>query len=131
MSQPNGVTAASGLAEAANGGQATNGTDASASMPDVSNLSDEDLEALRTQEIAAKAASGVLILLIKWFKVSREFKQNMNVIHDILISSDILKFEYLGQLLLDSNFVQVILKLLQSQDVEKVVNCRTERTEIK
>ncbi len=31
----------------------------------------EDLDALRTREIAAKAVSGILLSLLKWFKVSR------------------------------------------------------------
>jgi hypothetical protein len=35
-------------------------------------LSKEELDAARTQEINAKSVSGILILLLKWFKVSRE-----------------------------------------------------------
>lgn len=31
----------------------------------------EDLDALRTREITAKAVSGILLTLLKWFKVSR------------------------------------------------------------
>ena len=37
-----------------------------------SNLSNEELDAVRTQEIIAKGVSGILILLLKWFKVSRK-----------------------------------------------------------
>jgi len=33
----------------------------------------EDLDALRTREITAKAVSGILLTLLKWFKVSRMF----------------------------------------------------------
>jgi len=33
----------------------------------------EDLDALRTREITSKAVSGILLTLMKWFKVSRMF----------------------------------------------------------
>lgn len=33
----------------------------------------EELDAMRTQEILDKAVSGLLILLLKWFKVSRKY----------------------------------------------------------
>jgi hypothetical protein len=32
----------------------------------------EDVDALRTREITAKAVSGILLTLLKWFKVSRK-----------------------------------------------------------
>ena len=38
---------------------------------EVSDLSVEDLEDLRLREITAKAVSGILLTLLKWFKVSR------------------------------------------------------------
>jgi hypothetical protein len=41
----------------------------------------------------------------------------------------VLKFEYLTQLLVDANYVPITLKLLQSQDLEKVVNTKTDRAE--
>jgi hypothetical protein len=44
---------------------------------------------------------------------------------------DILKFEYLTQLLVDSSYVPLILKLLQLQEVEKVVNSKCEQGELK
>lgn len=31
----------------------------------------EEIEALRSREITAKAVSGILLILLKWFKVSR------------------------------------------------------------
>jgi hypothetical protein len=40
---------------------------------DVAHVSTEELDAVRTQEITAKAASGILVLLLKWFRVSRTF----------------------------------------------------------
>lgn len=36
----------------------------------------EDIEVVRTQEIMDKALSGILILLLKWFKVSRKFSNS-------------------------------------------------------
>lgn len=38
---------------------------------DVAHVSTEELDAIRTQEVTAKAASGILVLLLKWFRVSR------------------------------------------------------------
>jgi len=40
--------------------------------PDIIHSSSEELDAVRLQEIMAKAVSGILILLLKWFKVSRK-----------------------------------------------------------
>ena len=39
---------------------------------------------------------------------------------------DILKFEYLTQLLVDANYIPMVLKLLQTQEIERVVNYRCE-----
>jgi hypothetical protein len=56
------------------GAPTQNGTDTTnAPSFEMINLSTEDLDTLRTQEITAKAASGLLLLLLKWFKVSRKF----------------------------------------------------------
>lgn len=38
---------------------------------ETSQLSADDLEALRSREITSKAVSGILLMLLKWFKVSR------------------------------------------------------------
>lgn len=40
--------------------------------PEFSEISLEELESLRSREITAKAVSGILLLLLKWFKISRE-----------------------------------------------------------
>ncbi|KAF2016560.1 N1221-domain-containing protein [Aaosphaeria arxii CBS 175.79] len=73
----------------------------------------EELDAMRTQEILDKAVSGILILMLKWFKVSH-----------------ILKFEYITQLLVDSSYVPLILKLLQLQEVDKAVAFKCEQEEL-
>ena len=36
-------------------------------------ISDEDLDNIRLREVAHKAISGALILMLKWFKLSRKF----------------------------------------------------------
>ncbi len=38
-----------------------------------SELPIDEIEALRSREITAKAVSGILLILLKWFKVSRGF----------------------------------------------------------
>jgi hypothetical protein len=73
----------------------------------------EELDAMRTQEILDKAVTGTLVLILKWFKVSH-----------------ILKFEYITQLLVDSSYVPLILKLLQLQEIEKIVNFKSEQEEL-
>ena len=40
---------------------------------DASDLPIDELEALRSREITAKAVSGILLILLKWFKVSRKY----------------------------------------------------------
>lgn len=42
---------------------------------------------------------------------------------------DILKFEYLSQLLLDSNYLPLVLKLFAHQDIQQVVDSKTDRLE--
>ena len=43
---------------------------------------------------------------------------------------DVLKFEYLNQLLLDSNYLPLALKFLALQDVDKAVDHRNDREEL-
>ncbi|KAL1601441.1 Factor arrest protein 11 [Paraconiothyrium brasiliense] len=74
----------------------------------------EELDAMRTQEVLDKAVSGTLMLILKWFKVSH-----------------VLKYEFITQLLVDSSYVPLILKLLQLQEIEKVVNFKCEQEELK
>ncbi|KAI5302053.1 Factor arrest protein 11, partial [Ascosphaera pollenicola] len=64
----------------------------------------EDLNTARAREITTKAISGVLFLLTKWLK-----------------RSHVLKFEYFTQLLLDSNYLPLILKMFLHQDVDQAV----------
>ncbi|KAI9890903.1 MAG: Factor arrest protein 11 [Vezdaea aestivalis] len=74
-------------------------------------LNDVDaIEFNRQREISSKAVSGSLIMLLKWFKISH-----------------VLKYEYLTQLLLDSNFLPLILKLFAHQDLDKAIECKIDR----
>ena len=49
----------------------------------------------------------------------------------MFFSVDILKFEYLSQLLVDSNYIQLTLKLFAHQELERVVSFKRERKELK
>lgn len=88
----------------------TNGVNGHSNTP----ATNEELDAMRTQEVLDKAVTGTLMLILKWFKVSH-----------------ILKFEYITQLLVDSSYVPLILKLLQLQEIEKIVNFKSEQEELK
>ncbi|KAK4127811.1 N1221-domain-containing protein [Parathielavia appendiculata] len=79
---------------------------------DPSSPLDADVDELRSREIAAKAVSGSLILLLKWFKLSH-----------------VLKFEYMTQLLLDNSFLAMALKIFGLYDVQQVVESKTDRLE--
>ncbi|KAJ4378673.1 Factor arrest protein 11 [Didymella sp. IMI 355093] len=87
----------------------TNGMNGHSNTP----ATNEELDAMRTQEVLDKAVTGSLMLILKWFKVSH-----------------ILKFEYITQLLVDSSYVPLILKLLQLQEIEKIVNFKSEQEEL-
>ncbi|KAM5475188.1 Factor arrest protein 11 [Microsporum audouinii] len=67
-------------------------------------LSTRQLQEARSREIRFEAISGALILLLKWFK-----------------RCHILKFEYLSQILLDSNYIPLILKMFIHQEVDHAV----------
>lgn len=74
--------------------------------------SDEQIDATRSREISAKAVTGSLLMLLKWLKLSH-----------------ILKFEYLTQLLLDANYIPLVLKLFALHEVQQVVESKTDRME--
>ncbi|KAL2266400.1 hypothetical protein VTJ83DRAFT_5752 [Remersonia thermophila] len=97
----------------ANGGQQTASAGPNgAAKGDPSSPLDADLDELRNREIAAKAVTGALILLLKWLKLSH-----------------VLKFEYMTQLLLDSNYLPMALKIFAMYDVQQMVESKTDRLE--
>ncbi|KAJ5362452.1 Phosphatidic acid phosphatase type 2/haloperoxidase [Penicillium brevicompactum] len=73
----------------------------------------DELDNIRLREITGKAVSGILLLLLKWFK-----------------RSHILKFEYMTQLLLDSNYLPLILKMFAHQDVDQAVAQKNDREDL-
>ncbi|KAH8652386.1 hypothetical protein BX600DRAFT_441263 [Xylariales sp. PMI_506] len=79
---------------------------------DTSEMSLEDLDHVRAREIEGKALSGIILLLLKWFKISH-----------------VLRFEYLTQLLLDANYIPLALKLFAHSDVQQVVESKTDRVD--
>jgi hypothetical protein len=42
---------------------------------------------------------------------------------------DVLKFEYFTQLLLDSNYIPLVLKLFAHQDIQQVVDSKMDRVD--
>lgn len=69
----------------------------------------EDINVTRNRESISKAVSGILLLLLKWFKTSH-----------------VLKFEYLSQVLIDSGCMLLILKLLGLQEVALLAAKKTD-----
>lgn len=68
----------------------------------------EDIDIVRHREITSKGVSGILLLLLKWFKVSH-----------------VMKFNFISQLLVDSNCLLLILKMFGLTEINnqvKVVN---------
>jgi hypothetical protein len=70
-SSMNGMQAGFVFQDGQNGVNGVNGDNGNG-LHDVSEISFEDMDMLRTEEITAKAGSGLLLLLMKWLKVSRK-----------------------------------------------------------
>jgi hypothetical protein len=98
---------------------------------DTAELSPEEVDASRTREITAKAVTGILILILKWLKLSRTpvSPAAYSWIFVLILLPDVLKFEYMTQLLLDSNYLPLVLKFFAHQDIQQVVDSKTDRIE--
>ncbi|KAK6510700.1 Factor arrest protein 11 [Arthrobotrys conoides] len=72
----------------------------------------EELDKLRNKEIMSKVTGTLFLSLLKWFRVSH-----------------VLKFEYLSQLLLDSNFLPLMLKIYSQQEVTAAVALISDKKE--
>jgi len=78
ITQPMSAQPQSGIGPGARlNGQAQNRPQDPASIPlpntvDLADLPIDEIEAMRSREITAKAVSGILLILLKWFKVSRK-----------------------------------------------------------
>lgn len=71
-----------------------------------------------------------MLLLLKWFKLSREYHSCCLKVYVTNVShADVLKFEYLAQLLLDCNYMPLVLKLFLHQDVQQVIENKADRIE--
>lgn len=88
-------------------------------------------DAQRNREILSKAISAILLLLLKWTKVSRKLlHRNISRALSALLTQggsllDVLKFEYLSQLLVDSGCLLLILKILGLQEITSLVSAKT------
>lgn len=69
---PNGLQSGFQFQENQNGQSAIGSNTNGANGHNGSVSANEELEAMRTQEILDKAVSGLLMLMLKWFKVSRK-----------------------------------------------------------
>lgn len=55
------------------GGNVTNGINGAGPKGDLMSPAGNDLDEARSREIAAKAVTGILIMLLKWLKISRTY----------------------------------------------------------
>jgi len=62
----------SGGIAAGRGKEAPNGAAAAFKNNEILSPSDEQIDAVRSREISAKAVTGALVLLLKWLKLSRK-----------------------------------------------------------
>ncbi|KAJ3840755.1 hypothetical protein F5878DRAFT_52130 [Lentinula raphanica] len=72
----------------------------------------DEIDVTRHREITSKAVSAILLTLLKWFKVSH-----------------VMKFHHLGQLLLDTNCLLLLLKMFGSQDANTALVSRADSPE--
>ncbi|KAF9008756.1 hypothetical protein BDQ17DRAFT_1388492 [Cyathus striatus] len=72
----------------------------------------DEIDVTRHREITSKAVSAILLLVLKWFKVSH-----------------VMKFHHLGQHLLDTNCLLLILKMFGLQEVSATVVSKAESPE--
>lgn len=83
---------------------------------------------MRHREITSKAVSAILMLTLKWFKASRTsfIILSSRARTKCVILLDIMKFHHLGQLLLDSNCILLVLKMFGMQEVSSVIVAKNE-----
>ncbi|PWN47739.1 hypothetical protein IE53DRAFT_232364 [Violaceomyces palustris] len=74
----------------------------------------EDVDVARHREILTKAVSAILLLSLKWFKVSH-----------------VMKYNYFSQVLVDSNVLLLILKIFGLQEVSQAVRAINEADEFR
>ena len=90
----------------------------------------DEIDVIRHREITSKAVGAILLLLLKWFKVSRAYFMSDNRT-ELIVVTDVMKFHHLGQLLLDSNCLLLILKMFGLQEVSVTVASKHDSPENK
>lgn len=81
-------------------------------LPSAAPPSLDEIDVTRHREITSKAVSAILLLVLKWFKVSH-----------------VMKFHHLGQHLLDTNCLLLILKMFGLQEVTNSVVSKADSPE--
>jgi hypothetical protein len=99
-------------------------------------MSVEEVDVCRHREITSKAVSAILLLLLKWFKVSRECPgirgADLRVFaHAVFKYEDILKFQHLSTLLIDSNCLLLVLKMFGLQELLVLIQSKHEKEDSK
>ena len=86
----------------------------------------------RHREITSKAVSAILLLTLKWFKMSREWShRSIKGCRELIVCADVMKFHHLGQLLLDTNCHLLILKIFGLQEVSTAIVSKADAPEHK
>lgn len=62
--------------------------------------------------------------------MSQPTRKAVDVVWKLICRLDILKFEYLNQLLLDANYIPLILKLFAHQDIDRAVDQKNDREDL-
>lgn len=82
----------------------------------------DEIDVTRHREVTSKAVSAILLLTLKWFKVSREWLMGSEGGPQAQLSLlDVMKFHHLGQSLLDTNCLLLILKIFGLQEVTATI----------
>ena len=74
----------------------------------------DEIDVTRHREITSKAVSAIILLLLKWFKVSH-----------------VMKFQWFSTLLVDSNCILLMLKMYGFQDAINLMRTQHEVEELK
>ena len=95
-------------------------------------LSIEETDIVRHREITSKAVSAIIILTLRWLKTSRKYTAIVRSDSELKsFGTDIMKFHYFAQLLVDSNCLLLILKLFGLQEVSNQVRIHNEVEDLK
>ncbi|KAJ7068021.1 hypothetical protein C8F01DRAFT_1334094 [Mycena amicta] len=88
------------------------GVPSSQDQPSPAPPTSDEIDVTRHREITSKAVSAILLLVLKWFKVSH-----------------VMKFHHVGQHLLDTNCLLLILKMFSLQDLSLIVVSKADSPE--